>query len=124
MKTESTPNRKSTTPIKVCCTPDERQTIIDNAGQCGLSVSNYLRAIGLGLLTNHLFDHRPIDKLLKTDAALGRALKLLKRWLVAASDNDRLDNHRVLKSQTLEAIAEIDGERTAVKAFLQRVVKP
>lgn len=123
MKTESTPNRKSTTPIKVCCTPDERQTIIDNAGQCGLSVSNYLRAIGLGLLTNHLFDHRPIDKLLKTDAALNHALGLLKRWLIA-DDNYRLESNHALRNQTIDAIAEIDGERTAVKAFLQRVIRP
>ena len=116
-------NRKSTTPIKVCCTPDERQTIIDNAGHCGLSASNYLRAIGLGLLTNHPFDHRPIDKLLKTDAALNRALGLLKRWLIA-DDNYRLDSNHALRNQTIDAITEIDGERTAVKAFLQREVRP
>jgi hypothetical protein len=121
MNNDPSSNRKSTTPIKVCCTPDERQSIIDKAGQCGLSVSNYLRAIGLGLLTNNIFDHRNIDNLLRTDAALGRALGLLKLWL-AADDNYRLDSNRFLRTQTLETIVEIDGERTAVKSFVQRVV--
>ncbi|NOU15360.1 MAG: hypothetical protein HOO92_15610 [Methylococcaceae bacterium] len=122
MTINSTANRKTTPPIKVCCTPAERQSIIDKAEQCGLSVSNFLRAIGLGLLTHTLFDHRNIDQLLKTDAALGLVVGLLKLWLIA-DDNNRLDSNHDLRKQTLEAISEIDDERTAVKTFLQRLVR-
>jgi hypothetical protein len=42
-------NRKQALPIKVFCTPVERQTITNSAYQCGLSVSHYLRAIALGM---------------------------------------------------------------------------
>ena len=80
-QTEAISNRKQTLPIKVFCTPTEKQAITNSAYRCGLSVSHYLRAIALGLGNARIKDFSQTDELIKTKVELGRVLGLLKLCL-------------------------------------------
>ncbi|MDP1773633.1 MAG: conjugal transfer protein TraJ [Methylobacter sp.] len=122
MINDSKPNRKNTPPIKVCCTPLERQTIFEKAEQCGLSASNYLRAIGLGMGVTSVIDHRKVDELVRVNGDLGRLGGLLKLWL-SNDEKLRLDNKQLLRNQILDTLAEINNNQTAIKTIIQRVVR-
>jgi hypothetical protein len=98
-QTEAINNRKQTLPIKVFCTPDERQAIIEKAKECGLSVSHYLRAIALGLGNTRINDFNQTDEFIKTKVELGRIVGLLKLCL-SHIENISLDS-RALFRETL-----------------------
>jgi hypothetical protein len=121
MQIDSTANRKKTPPIKVCCTPDERQKIIGKAEQCGLSASRYLRAIGLGMGIKPLIDYRAIEDLMKVNGDLGRLGGLLKLWLTN-DEKLRLENKIVLRNKILAALMEIESSQSAVRDVLQQVL--
>jgi hypothetical protein len=123
MKIESTSNRKTTTPIKVCCTPDERQTLIEKAGQCGLSVSNFLRTVGLGFGIVSLVDHRKVDELVRINGDLGRLGRLLKLCLTNDASFQYISPHGI-KDQILATIADIKANQASLKAIIKQVVKP
>jgi hypothetical protein len=122
MKIDSTSNRKTTTPIKVCCTPDERQTLIEKAGQCGLSVSNFLRTVGLGIGIVSVVDHRKIEELVKVNGDLGRLGGLLKLCIANEAQHYSLSSHG-FKDQILATIADIKANQARLKAIIKQVVK-
>lgn len=122
MINDSISNRKNTSPIKVCCTSVERQTIFEKAEQCGLSVSNYLRAIGLGMEVTSVIDHRKVDELIRVNGDLGRLGGLLKLWL-SNDEKLRLDNKLLLRNQILDTLAEINNNQAALKDIIQQVVR-
>jgi hypothetical protein len=119
-QTEAINNRKQTLPIKVFCTPDERQAIIEKAKQCGLSVSHFLRAIALGLSNTRIHDTCVTDELIKVE--LGRIIGLLKLCL------DRVEiiplDSRVLFRETVSSlIREIEDNQASLKVLIQRAVR-
>ena len=122
MINDSKPNRKNTPRIKVCCTPVERQTIFEKAEQCGLSASNYLRAIGLGMEVTSVIDHRKVDGLIRVNGDLGRLGGLLKLWL-SNDEKLQLDNKLLLRNRILDTLAEINNNQAALKDIIQQVVK-
>ncbi|MEQ1544583.1 conjugal transfer protein TraJ [Methyloglobulus sp.] len=122
MKFDSAPNRKSTTPIKVCCTPDERQAIADKAGQCGLSVSNFLRTVGLGSGVVSVVDHRKVDELVRINGDLGRLGGLLKLWLANEAHFQSISGQG-FKDQILATISDINANQASLKAIIKQVVK-
>ncbi|NOS75083.1 MAG: conjugal transfer protein TraJ [Methyloglobulus sp.] len=122
MNNDSTSNRKTTTPIKVCCTPDERQTLIEKAGQCGLSVSNFMRTVGLGIGVVSIVDHRKVDELVRINGDLGRLGGLLKLWLANEAHFKHISTHG-FKDQILATISDIKANQTSLKAIIKQVVK-
>ena len=122
MKIDSTSNRKTTTPIKVCCTPFERETLIEKAGQCGLSVSNFLRTVGLGTGIVSVVDHRKVDELVRINGDLGRLGGLLKLWLANEAHFQPISTHG-LKDQIFATIADIKANQASLKAIIKQVVK-
>lgn len=123
MKIESTSNRKTTTPIKVCCTPVERQTLIEKAGQCGLSVSNFLRTVGLGFGIVSLVDHRKVDELVRINGDLGRLGGLLKLCLGNDASLQAISTHGY-KDQIVSTLSDIKANQASLKAIIKQVVKP
>ena len=121
-QTEAVNNRKQTLPIKVFCTPDERQAIIENAKQCGLSVSHYLRAIALGLGNTRIIDFSTTDELIKTKVELGRIIGLLKLCLNRI-ENIPLDSRVLFRETVTDAIQEVEDNQANLKAIIQRAVK-
>lgn len=120
---EPTDNRKQALPLKVFCTPDERQAIIGKAKQCGLSVSHYLRAIALGLGNTRIIDFSQTDELIKTKVELGRMLGLLRLCLTQA-ENFPLESRPGFRETVTGVIREAEDNQASLKAIIQRAVRP
>src|SRR5689334_12472394 len=88
METKST--RKGNPPIKVWCLPEEREAIATGAGAAGLSLSAYLRNIGMGYEIRSAVDKERIIELAKINADQGRLGGLLKLWL---TNDEKLRGH-------------------------------
>jgi hypothetical protein len=121
-QTEAINNRKQALPIKVFCTPDERQAIIEKAKQCGLSVSHFLRAIGLGLNNTRIHDARVTDELIKTKVELGRIAGLLKLCLNRV-ETFPVDSRALFRETVSSLIREIEANQASLKVLIQRAVK-
>jgi hypothetical protein len=68
--------------LKVWTTPAERGEIERLAATTGLSVSAYLRTLGLAYTPKSILDAERVGDLLKACGDLGRLGGLLKLWLV------------------------------------------
>ncbi|WP_087109842.1 conjugal transfer transcriptional regulator TraJ [Halomonas citrativorans] len=73
--------RKSCTPLKVYCLPQERELIELNAKRAGRSVAGYLREVGQGYQVNCVTDYEHVRELVRINGDLGRLGGLLKLWL-------------------------------------------
>ncbi len=111
-------NRK---PIKVFCNSVERQSIIDKAEQCGLSASNFLRTIALGIGVVSVVDHRKVDELMRINGDLGRLGGLLKLCLAKEDHFHSLSSG--VKDQVLATLSDIHANQTSLKAIIKQVVK-
>ena len=99
--------RKGSTPIKVWCLPEEKASIEKNARKAGMSVSMYLRNVGMGYRIKGVIDAELVLKLAKINGDQGRLGGLLKLWLT---------NSEKLSSQNPEQI------RRAIHGVLERIV--
>jgi hypothetical protein len=75
---ESRPRRRH---LKVVVSERERAEIEIRAAATGLSVSAYLRNLGLGFQPHSTLDHEAILALIKVNADQGRLGGLFKLWL-------------------------------------------
>jgi hypothetical protein len=121
-QTEAINNRKQALPIKVFCTPDERQAIIGKAKQCGLPVSHYLRAIALGLSNTRIVDFSQTDELIKTKVELSRILSLLRLCLTQA-ENFPLESRAGFRETVTDVIQDVEDNQANLKALIQRAVR-
>ena len=67
-------------------TPEEKAAIATKADAHSLSVSSYLRRLGLALPVESTIDQRAILDLVKINADLGRLGGLIKMWLTSDAD--------------------------------------
>jgi len=68
--------------LQVVVNGDERRRIQERAKATGLSVSAYLRTVGLGQAPRSVLDHAAVGELVKVAGDQGRLGGLLKLWLV------------------------------------------
>jgi hypothetical protein len=68
-------------PLRVVVSSKERQLITANAKNANLSVSAFLRNLGMGFQPKSTFDQDAIHELVKLHADQGRLGGLLKLWL-------------------------------------------
>ena len=112
--------REGVAPIKVWCLPDERQAIAAGAAAAGLSLSAYLRKIGMGYEIRSVLDQERIIQLAKINADQGRLGGLLKLWLT----NDEKfagrnpDHTRAMIYRVLERI--LDTQAALLEAAKRR----
>jgi len=66
-----TETRKGNTPIYVWVTPSEKQIINANAKACGMSMSAYLRQVGIGMPIKSILDQQCVADLAKVNADPG-----------------------------------------------------
>lgn len=95
MKKATDATRRGSTPIKVWCLPEEKADIEENARKAGMSVSMYLRKVGMGYQIKGVIDAELVLKLAKINGDQGRLGGLLKLWLtnsekLAGQDPDQL----------------------------------
>jgi hypothetical protein len=81
MKKNLAVTRKESTPIKVWCLPEEKAAIEANAQRAGMSMSMYLRNVGIGYQIKGTIDQDLVLKLAKVNGDQGRLGGLLKLWL-------------------------------------------
>jgi hypothetical protein len=99
----------------VWTTPEERATIERLAKTTGLSVSTYLRTLGMAYEPKSILDAQHVLELLKACGDLGRLGGLLKLWLVdrpgeGAPETDvrqLLDQIGELRAQIVEKVAAV-----------------
>lgn len=107
MDNEVKVTRKGSTPIKVWCLPEEKASIEENASKAGMSVSMYLRNVGMGYRIKGVIDAELVLKLAKINGDQGRLGGLLKLWLT---------NSEKLSSQDPEQM------RRVIHGVLERIV--
>lgn len=77
----ATETRDRQRPLKVWVNEAERARIEAQAQVTGLSVSAYLRSVGLGYQPRNVLDLEAVEHLAKVNADLGRLGGLLTLWL-------------------------------------------
>jgi hypothetical protein len=84
-----------------------------------LSLSVYLRRVGIGYQVQSILDHRSVLNLAKINGDLGRLGGLLKLWL---AHDPRTSN---ISSATLGAlITKIEDLQDEMRAIMKKVVRP
>ena len=73
--------RSRNRPLKVYVTENERTALAEAARSAGLSVSDFLRRVGLGVRVRSLLDQDHVREVMRARADLGRLGGLLKMWL-------------------------------------------
>lgn len=73
--------RRDQTAVRVYCTEEEKKQIQVLAKETGLSVSEYLRRLGMMYRPSSVLDYEKVGELLKVSADMGRLGGLLKWWL-------------------------------------------
>lgn len=110
--------RKNCTPIKVYCLPGEKSQIEANAAVTGMSVTAFLRKVGMGYEVGGIVDLEQARKMVRINGDLGRLGGLLKMWL---SDDQRTANFSpaVLRTLLSKIQSTQDELRTVINAILK-----
>lgn len=111
--------RKGSPPIKVYCLPEERKQIEAHAKATGLSLTAYLRTIGLGYQVHGILDNKRVEDLARINGDLGRLGGLLKLWLT----ND--ERTAQFGASTIRALlSKIEDTQDKMHMIMREVVLP
>ena len=114
MKVEESRDRNR--PLKVFVSERERAEIETRAAATGLSVSAYLRNLGLGFQPHSTLDQEAVLALLKVNADQGRLGGLFKLWLSGQSTHAAAETTEIRK--LLAAIEECQLKLKALVGYL------
>lgn len=122
MKKDDAKKRKPIKRLKVSINPNEEEIIKQQAITAGLSVSAYLRKVGLGYPITSALDCQAVDTLARANADLGRLGGLIKMWL---SNDERLKQFEPVQlRETLVGVVEKINERQEeLRDCIKRVVR-
>ena len=103
--------------LRVVVSAAEQAAIEDRARATGLSLSAYLRMVGLGYEPRSVLDLEAVERLSQVNADLGRLGGLLKLWLTSkpAEGAPPADIRRVLLS--------IERGQAEARTLIQRAVR-
>lgn len=119
MSDESSATKKKRPPIKVYCTPAEKEAIEANARAAGMSSARYLREIGQGFSVRGVMDYEKVRELAAMNGDLGRLGGLLKLWLT----NDARTAH--FGESTIRALlARIEKTQDQMTDVMREVIYP
>lgn len=119
MDDEKRVTRKSSSPIKVYCLPEERAQIEANARRAGISVARYLRDVGQGYQVRGVMDYQYVRELVRVNGDLGRLGGLLKLWL---TDDPR--TARFGYDTILALLGRIETTQGEMSRLMKSVVQP
>ena len=100
------PARDRINHLQVVVNREERRRIQERAMEAGLSVSAYLRTVGLGQAIRPALDHQAVLELAKVNGDQGRLGGLLKLWLVDRPGRGASESE---VRRLLERIGELQG---------------
>ena len=110
--------RKHKLHLRVPVEPEEGKVIKEQAEKCGLSISEYLRRLGLGFEPTSIIDNQKVNELAKINGDLGRLGGLLKLWL---SDDRRAAHFD--KKEINNLLKELEQTRTQMTDIMMKVIK-
>jgi len=111
------PNRKS---VKTYLTPEEYAQVAAMAAQTGLSISTFLKRVGLGQELRTKTDHEAVLALLKANADLGRLGGLFKMALSEGTAGKWSDEFRATLRQIEQGQAKVIAACRDVASSLRR----
>lgn len=111
-------NRRETTNFRVLVTPEERDVIKASAKNCGLSVSAYLRSVGLGYRPGSTVDVEQVRNLLALNTDQKRLGNLLKMWL---TDREKYNETQMMSVSRL--LEKIEAAQTCLVAAMDEVLR-
>ncbi|WP_218144819.1 conjugal transfer transcriptional regulator TraJ [Marinobacter segnicrescens] len=111
--------RKSSTPIKVYCLPEEKEHIEAQAKRAGMSAASYLREVGQGYKIKGVVDCEQVRELARINGDLGRLGGLLKLWLT-----DDVRTAQFGQSTILAVLSKIEATQEEMGKVMTKVVMP
>ena len=117
--THKSTTRKSCTPIKVYCLPEEKALIEAQAKASGKSLSSYLLTVGQGYEVRGIVDYEQVKQLALINGDLGRLGGLLKLWLT----NDERTAHFCPKT-IYALLTKIENTQNEMSKMMMSVLLP
>ena len=111
--------RKSSTPIKVYCLPEEKEQIEAQAKRAGMSAARYLREVGQGYHISGVVDYEQVRELARINGDLGRLGGLLKLWLT-----DDVRTAQFGQSTILAVLGRIEATQEEMGKVMTKIVMP
>ncbi|WP_417879410.1 conjugal transfer transcriptional regulator TraJ [Vibrio sp.] len=111
--------RKSSTPIKVYCLPEEKEHIEAQAKRAGMSAARYLREVGQGYKIKGVVDCEQVRELARINGDLGRLGGLLKLWLI-----DDVRTAQFGQSTILAVLSKIEATQEEMGKVMTKIVMP
>ena len=118
--------RRDLTPICVYCLQEEKSQIQALAKEAGLSVSDYLRRLGLLYRPTSVMDYEKVGELLKIAADMGRLGGLLKWWLSGEAPRlkTREGKQIQINEETLrKLLARVDTTNRKLQQICEKVIE-
>jgi hypothetical protein len=116
---KSNPTRKGSPPVKVYCLPDEKRALELAAKSVGMSISTYLRSVGLGYQVRGILDNKRVEELARINGDLGRLGGLLKLWLI-----DDVRTRHFGGATLLAVLSKIEDTQDRMHEVMKEVVTP
>jgi transposase len=110
--------RKHKLHLRVPVRQEEEAQIKNQAAKCGISVSSYLRTLGLGYEPKGITDNEKVQELVKINGDLGRLGGLLKLWL---SDDRRAAHFD--KKTIIGILRDIEDTRSQMVNTMMKIIK-
>ena len=111
--------RKSSTPIKVYCLPEEKEQIEAQAKRAGMSAARYLREVGQGYHISGVVDYEQVRELARINGDLGRLGGLLKLWLT-----DDVRTAQFGQSTIIAVLGRIEATQEEMGKVMTKIVMP
>ncbi|EGQ9611053.1 conjugal transfer transcriptional regulator TraJ [Vibrio cholerae] len=111
--------RKSSTPIKVYCLPEEKEQIETQAKRAGMSAARYLREVGQGYHISGVVDYEQVRELARINGDLGRLGGLLKLWLT-----DDVRTAQFGQSTILAVLSKIEATQEEMGKVMTKIAMP
>lgn len=105
--------------LRVPVRQEEEVHIKNQAAKCGISVSRYLRVLGMGYQPKSIVDNEQVQELARINGDLGRLGGLLKLWL----SNDRRAAHFDKKAIN-GILSNIEDARSQMVNTMLKIIKP
>jgi len=120
---EKSATRRERPRIRVTTDEEEALAIKTQAKAAGLSVSAYLRHVGMGYPIRSILDHERVKDLIRVNTDLGRLGGLLKLWL---SNDERLSlkNFPHIDRTIVAAVNKIEANQEVLRDIMKQVVTP
>ncbi|MBA2483024.1 MAG: conjugal transfer transcriptional regulator TraJ [Nitrosomonas sp.] len=110
--------RKYLKHLRVPVREQEDAQIRNQAKKCGISISSYLRTLGLGYEPKSITDNEKVQELVRINGDLGRLGGLLKLWL---SDDRRAAHFD--KKTIIEILRNIEDTRSQMVNTMMKIIK-